>query len=160
MPKRLQWMDARDQPINFDGLLAAWLSALDTEELNKRFYRDLRDWFKRAVEHAKFPKTGRRAQSPKEHVIRLVTRLMFVWFVKEKGLVADDLFIEARIRDLLKNYDAGGGDSYYRAVLQNLFFATLNTEIDERRFRAAGQRGHRVFNNYRYKSEMSNPGTA
>ena len=26
---------------DFDGLLAAWLAALDAEELNKRFYRKL-----------------------------------------------------------------------------------------------------------------------
>ena len=28
---------------NFDGLLAAWLARLDTEELNKKFYRELFD---------------------------------------------------------------------------------------------------------------------
>ena len=26
---------------NFDGLLAAWLARLDTEELNKKFYREV-----------------------------------------------------------------------------------------------------------------------
>ncbi len=147
LAKRLSWMKSRDRRANFDGLLSAWLNALDTEELNKRFYDELFGWFQRAVAEAKFPKTGSRAQSPEEHVIRLITRLMFVWFIKEKGLVADDLFIETQVSKKLKDYDAEKGDSYYRAVLQNLFFATLNTEIDERR----------VFNHYRYKSEMSDP---
>ena len=157
LTERLRWMDAHGKSANFDGLLAAWLNALDTEELNRRFYRDLFDWFQRAVSVAKFPAKGRHAQTPEEHVIRLITRLMFVWFIKEKGLVADDLFIEARVRDLLREYDADGGDSYYRAVLQNLFFATLNTEVGARGFRTAGRPAHRVFNRYRYKSEISDP---
>ena len=71
--------------------------------------------------------------------MRLITRLMFVWFVKEKGLVAEDLFVENQVAKLLRDYDADGGDSYYRAVLQNLFFATLNTEISRRRFSSAEQ---------------------
>ena len=92
LPARLQWMTANGQPANFDGLLAAWLNALDTEELNRRFYRDLFQWFERAVETAKFPASGTGTLSPEEHVIRLITRLMFVWFIKEKGLAADELF--------------------------------------------------------------------
>ena len=36
-----KWMAANNQPKNFDGLLAAWLARLDTEELNKQFYREL-----------------------------------------------------------------------------------------------------------------------
>ena len=46
------------------------------------------------------------------------------------------------------------GDSYYRAVLQNLFFATLNTEISERGFSKRTQSGHRNFSRYRYKAEI------
>ena len=37
-----KWMDCpQGLPENFDGLLAAWLARLDTEELNKKFYREL-----------------------------------------------------------------------------------------------------------------------
>ena len=52
---RLKWMDAHHKPHNFDGLLAAWLDALDTEELNRRFYKELFAWFERAVTVARFP---------------------------------------------------------------------------------------------------------
>jgi len=34
-----KWMAAHYEQENFDGLLAAWLARLDTEELNKKFYR-------------------------------------------------------------------------------------------------------------------------
>ena len=154
---RLGWMESRRQPRNFDGLLAAWLDALDTEELNRRFYRDLFGWFERAVRVASFPTTGPRVLRAEEHVIRLITRMLFVWFVKEKGLVADELFIEAQVGGLLKDYDADDGDSYYRAVLQNLFFATLNTEIGQRGFSSGANPTHRDFSRYRYRAEMSDP---
>ena len=154
---RLRWMDAHNRPHNFDGLLAAWLDALDTEELNKRFYKELFAWYQRAVAAAQFPTTGAKVLKREEHVIRLITRLLFVWFVKEKGLIADDLFNENRVGGLLRDYDPAGGDSYYRAVLQNLFFATLNTELDKRGFSAGTNTTHRDFSRYRYKAEMEDP---
>ena len=157
LPNLLAWMDARAKPHNFDGLLAAWLDRLDTEDLNRRFYCDLFGWFKRAVQEAKFPTDQARTRPAEEHVIRLITRLLFVWFIKEKGLIAEDLFIEAQVKNLLKSYDRNAGDSYYRAVLQNLFFATLNTEIDKRGFSQGQNATHRNFSLYRYKREISDP---
>ena len=158
--QRLLWMDAHDTLPNFDGLLAAWLDALDTEELNRRFYRDLFGWFERAVQEATFPsqqKSEEPLEEHKEHIIRLITRLMFVWFIKEKRLIAEELFVEARTASLLKNYDRDTGDSYYRAVLQNLFFATLNTEITKRGFSKGTNATHRDFSRYRYKKEIADP---
>ena len=159
LPDRLGWMGSRRQPPNFDGLLAAWLDSLDTEELNRRFYKEISEWFDRAVAEARFPADGSRPQKPEEHVIRLIARLLFVWFIKEKGLVADDLFNEARIAELLKDYDPAAGDSYYRAILQNLFFATLNTGIGQRDFSQESNNTHRNFSRYRYLEEMSDPGS-
>ncbi|MYI71075.1 MAG: N-6 DNA methylase [Synechococcus sp. SB0673_bin_10] len=154
---RLAWMGKHGKPSNFDGLLAALLASLDTQELNKRFYKDLFGWFNRAVAEARFPTNQKRILPPQEHVIRLITRLLFVWFIKEKGLVAEELFIEEQVRSLLRNYDLAQGDSYYRAVLQNLFFATLNTEIGQRGFSAKQQSTHRDFSRYRHQKEMADP---
>ena len=154
--ERLQWMATHGKDRNFDGLLAAWLDALDTEELNRRFYKDLFAWFERAVVAARFPTDQPRTLSPEEHVIRLITRLLFVWFIKEKRLIAEALFVENQVSELLCDYDRGG-DSYYRAVMQNLFFATLNTEIGEREFSRTSYSTHRIFSRYRYKSEIADP---
>ena len=154
---RLAWINANRKPRNFDGLLDAWLDALDTQELNKRFYRELLDWFELACDQSQFPATGLKTLRPQEHVIRLITRLLFIWFIKEKSLVAHELFVEEQVAPLLKDYDRGSGDSYYRAVLQNLFFATLNTEIGRRGFSAQANRTHRDFSRYRYRSEMADP---
>ena len=88
LPVRLRWMNDHRKPRNFDGLLAAWLDALDTEELNRSFYKQLFSWFERAVKEAKYPTDQAKKLPPEEHVIRLITRLLFVWFIKEKGLIA------------------------------------------------------------------------
>ena len=142
---------------NFVELHHAWEKTLDTEELNKKFYWELFHWFEWAVEEAKFPTDKNHTLKPEEHVIRLITRLLFVWFMKEKRLVAEELFNETQVSPLLKDYDHDTGDSYYRAVLQNLFFATLNTEIEKRQFSKGGNPGHRNFSRYRYKEQISDP---
>ena len=151
------WMDTNKKPKNFDGLLSAWLAKLDTEELNKQFYRKLFAWFEWAVEAATFPTDEARILKPEEHVIRLITRLLFIWFIKEKGLIAEASFNKAQIQDLLAENDFDSDDSYYRAVLQNLFFATLNTEIDKRKFSTVGYATNRDFSRYRYKEQMRDP---
>lgn len=160
---RLGWMKKRGKSPDFDGLRAAVLDALDTAELNKRFYKELFAWFEWAVDEATFPTDPipaepNRTVDPEHHVIRLITRLMFIWFIKAKNLVADELFVEEKVASLLKDYDPAEGDSYYRAVLQNLFFATLNTELNQREFSSRSQRTHRVHGLYRYKDLMADPG--
>lgn len=158
---RLEWMANNGQSNDFAGLLAAWLDVLNTEELNKRFYRGLFKWFNRVIDEARFPADEAKKQAPEEHVIRLISRMLFVWFIRENGLVPDELFSERDIANIIANYDSDGGDSYYRVILQNLFFATLNSPINDRGFRDPfGRNGrandhHRVFNKYRYEDEVT-----
>lgn len=136
----------------FDALHRAWERVLDAEKLNKRFYKKLFKWFERAVSDAHFPP----AAPIEQQVIRLITRVLFVWFIKEKRLVADEWFSETKMRALLRDF---GGSDYYRAVLQNLFFATLNTPMDERGFSQRTRRTHRVFSRYRYRTLIRDIGT-
>ena len=153
----LDWMRTNNKQLNFDGLLDAWLNTLDTQELNKSFYLELLDWFDRAKHVARFPTNQFKTLPSEEHVIRLITRLLFVWFMTEKGLVAEELFNEEQVGPLLKDYDPIAGDSYYRAVLQNLFFATLNTEVTKRGFSKQSNSTHRDFSLFRHRKEMSDP---
>ena len=96
--------------------------------------------------------------------MRLITRLLFIWFVKEKGLAPPELFTEPLARDLLKNHRPENSD-YYRAVLQNLFFGVLNTPMEDRRFRdhnrpaRPGGRDpqHRDFNLFRCADLLKRP---
>ena len=157
LEKRLEWIAQQRLTSNFDGLLAAWLNALDTEELNRRFYADLFAWFERAAESARFPLSQSNELSDEEHVIRLITRMLFVWFMKEKGLVAEELFVEGQVKGLLQGYDDQHGDSYYRAVLQNLFFGTLNTDAESRGFHASEDSSIGDSSSYRFLGEIADP---
>ena len=141
---------------DFDGLHAAWETVLDTEALNRRFYRELFEWFERAVDTCEFPDDGAGDGNSERHVIRMITRLLFIWFLKEKSLVPEELFVEDFARRALKRHGGDRGD-YYRAVLQNLFFATLNTEIDKRAFSKKAHSTHRDFSKYRYRDLLTDP---
>ena len=147
---------------SFDDLHAAWERTLDVEELNRRFYRELLRWFERAVAECRFPDDGAGDGTAQRHVIRLITRFLFIWFLKEKGLAPDTVFEEDFARGALTQHAPDRTD-YYRAVLQNLFFATLNTEIGKRAFRkpsASGRRDnpdHRDFSKYRYRDLLTDP---
>lgn len=151
---------ARKAPADFRTLYDLWLDTLSAAELNKRFYEDLADWFAWASTHAdvSFPKGQGVGEGAKEiALIRLLTRLMFVWFIKEKRLVPEALFDAAALANLLKDPPAAtpSGHGYYLAVLQNLFFATLNTEMDKRAWlrRTSAERSSDFLGHHVYRHE-------
>jgi adenine-specific DNA-methyltransferase len=137
---------AKKAPNNFDDLYKAWTEILSAEELNKRFYDRLSNWYLWAVgtldnPNIMFPvarEVEEKVGDEERHklnqiaVIRLLTRLIFVWFIKEKGLVPDALFNTRQVREMLAQDPEKHQDdsTYYKAILQNLFFATLNTQMD------------------------------
>ncbi len=132
------------------------VDAFSVESLTKEFYRELSDWYFWALDKVTFPADFEKDESIRNasSMIRLITRLMFVWFIKQKGLVPDELFDENELHSLLK-YDDVTGSTYYKAILQNLFFATLNTEIKgENRQFVKRQTGEQEY--YRYKRFFKN----
>ena len=118
---------------SFDALHAAWEQIFNIDLLNERFYRELANWYFWALPQVDFPADlepnaeKRRATG----LIRLLTRLIFCWFLKEKGLIPDKLFHPTYLAKLLKGFDPESETSstYYLAILQNLFFATLNQRM-------------------------------
>ncbi len=152
-----------------------WGQKLDIEELNKKFYKELSQWFYWAFDHANtsFPneKTAKTEKERDEirqiNLIRLITRLIFTWFLKEKSLVPEELFEPNKLKNILKNFEKleETSSNYYQSILQNLFFATLNTEMgkddkgaNHRRFKDDTQTrnnaGYMVHNLYRYQSSF------
>ena len=129
---------------NFDTLHKAWEGILNTEPLNRKFYTELYKWYQWAVAECEFPDENDNMQ-----VIRMITRLLFIWFLKEKDLVPEDIFELDTAQETLNNFSLDTSD-YYQAVLQNLFFATLNTPIKERMFSTRDPRNHRDASKYRY----------
>ena len=132
-------------------------SRFSVEVLTKAFYQELSDWYAWAVKKVHFPNVidddDDNEAYNSEAMIRLITRLIFVWFIKQRHLVPDEFFDERYISEhLLKSFTPnaettlfGKADNsyYYKGILQNLFFAMLNSPItpegkdtiSERRFR-------------------------
>lgn len=140
---------------SFDKLYKYWQEVFSVSLLNKKFYQELSNWYFWAIKHVTFPsqptavdahlKDAKLEDLIQEHkaknVIRLLTRLLFTWFIKEKGLIPDKLFdLDALESDILKKIspqrigglfpEANLESIYYKAILQNLFFATLNCPIE------------------------------
>jgi adenine-specific DNA-methyltransferase len=118
---------------DFDTLHSAWEQILNVELLNQRFYRDLSSWYFWALKQVEFPSDLEEEDEKRKAtgLIRLLTRLIFCWFLKEKDLIPDALFNQSDLSKLLKDFDPESEKSskYYQAILQNLFFATLNQRM-------------------------------
>ena len=141
----------------FDELYKHWMEVFSSELLTKKFYGELSDWYAWAVKVVHFPNDlsseADNQQYNSEAMIRLITRLIFVWFLKQRHLIPEEFFNEKFIAEnLIKGFSPNArvtlfGKSeeshYYKGILQNLFFAMLNSPItpegkdtvSERRFR-------------------------
>ena len=140
--------------------------AFSVEALSKDFYGRLFKWYQWALSSSAgvtFPNYNITSNEDRDDmnvkVIRLITRLLFVWFIKQIKLVPDSLFDQEYISTILKDFNPVSKEdgSYYNAILQNLFFATLNRPVIEnggegRRF-ATAEDARDLRNLYRY-SEM------
>lgn len=128
---------------SFDAVYNHWIKTFSNELLTKKFYQELSDWFFWAVKEVRYPNDlddpNDDDKFKHENVIRLVTRLIFVWFLKEKHLIPEEFFNESYIREnLIEDFNPNETvdlfyksteSKYYKAILQNLFFATLNCPI-------------------------------
>jgi adenine-specific DNA-methyltransferase len=150
-------------------------TAFDVESVTKAFYKELANWYFWARDCAVFPRDAKpdAEGKPSVHLIRLITRLIFCWFLREKcnpetgqGLLPDELFDPQHIRTLLKD-PSDESCTYYTAILQNLFFATLNTEVENpgkgpvRRFINEGDGrhsdDHMVHTFWRHRQQLRDP---
>ena len=175
-----------DKPYpTFEELYKHWMQVFSSELLTRKFYSELSDWYAWAVQVARFPNdlTTDRDDDKFNHesCIRLSTRLIFVWFLKQKHLIPGEFFDENYIHDhFIENFNPHDRENilynpekskYYRLILQNLFFAMLNRPIvpegkdtpNNRQFRGDHQFGYKrdgynVNNLMRYKDDFKDGG--
>ena len=115
---------------SFSKLYEFWQDVFSIEVLNRKFYEELSNWYFWAMDQVEFPDDedhDRKSRNAK-NLIRMITRIIFIWFMKEKRLIPANLFDKSYV-DTLLNYGDATGSTYYKAILQNLFFATLNTPM-------------------------------
>jgi len=109
------------------------LGRFSLEVVNKQFYLEIAKFFDDLVD-----KQDANLALPfqsdstvrKNFAMRLIGRLMFCWFLKQKkskdgALIPDELLSASAVKD-----------GYYHATLEPLFFEILNTQIDERGIRS------------------------
>ena len=162
-------------------------NAFSVEQLTKEFYGRLFEWYTWALA----PRTGVTFPNDladekddrkynHEAIIRLITRLMFTWFIRQKIPALKELFERDRLDETLKgnrgkgrfNPDSMEDDNYYRCILQNLFFATfncpqtgkgkllrrwINVDLDERGDGKGLSDDFNVTTVYRYRNEFKDP---
>ena len=142
-------------------------AAFSVEALTKQFYKDLFEWYQWAVEPSSnitFPNNTTTEDDDRDDietkVIRMITRIMFVWFIKQKNLVPDRIFDIDFLETILKDFDPYSTTvgNYYNAILQNLFFGTLNRAIQDedgntRKFATSSKRDVKTL--YRYAEMFS-----
>jgi hypothetical protein len=135
---------------SFAALDTAWQKILSTESLNQAFYNDLSTWFAWARQEVRLNQwppgaltAATKQKATDEFLVRTVCRLMFAWFLKEKGLIPTELLELHDMLDKPVNLTAGlltvtasdpffEGNHYYRGILQNIFFKALNTPREQR----------------------------
>lgn len=99
-----------------------WKS-LDVKEVNKEFYRQIKERFDALVGIAKTSGVKAAENQVRQFAIQLIGRYIFCWFLKEKGIIPPEL---------LKSKTIWKISGYYQSTLLKLFFDTLNTKIQDR----------------------------
>ena len=168
-------LDADFGVSNFVRLHEAWQKRLDSYPLSNNFYREIADWYFWALHQIedgtiRLPQHCDTEQEQSLFLIRLLTRVIFCWFLVEKRLIPADLFHEYRVKTLLKNFNPNKdpqkpdlASAFYHAILQNLFFGTLNMPGEQRAFRSKKTAGERYDKNYgitnlwRYEDDFRHP---
>ncbi len=96
--------------------------SFDLEPVNKEFYKEISSYFVELKQHL----AGLNLFDDKHAAYfssRLIGRLIFCWFIDKKGFINPEM----------KYFDVSqDSTNYYHNKLEKLFFATLNTPLEER----------------------------
>lgn len=119
---------------SFSQLYYYWQSVFSISVLNKKFYEEIIKWFNKAILEIRIPSEAAGSEKHKDFTVRLIARLIFIWFLKELKVVKDEILVpefnNGVKNDLIKPKNSGS--SYYKFILQNLFFNALNSVQHER----------------------------
>ena len=92
-------------------------------EVNKKFYEGIAREFTILYQH--LIKCGKNHDDAKIFSSRLLGRLLFIWFLRKKGVIFnEDRYFPQDIKDSTK---------YYNSILKPLFFQALNTPVYARK---------------------------
>ncbi|GIX43215.1 MAG: hypothetical protein KatS3mg129_2948 [Leptospiraceae bacterium] len=120
------------------------------------FIKDITEWYFYALDEIEFPNDLNIDEQAFKQMtlLRMISRIIFIWYLKEMKLIPEELFDTDFLKNIVKDF--GKKNHYYNAILQNLFFATLNRPIKERAFAKdegfpKNKNNYGVYNLYRYE---------
>ncbi len=105
-------------------------SRFSVEVVNKQFYLEVAKYFDKLVQEISLPSVvAEEVNVKKSFAVRLIGRLMFCWFLKQKksdfGQLIPDEILSSQVVS----------ENYYHKIIEPLFFEVLNTSIDSREIR-------------------------
>lgn len=120
---------------SFSKLYNHWQTIFSISALNTSFYLKIVKWFNLAVNNIRIPSQNHGSEKHKDFTVRLIARLIFIWFLKELKVIKEELLVpeffqgedNALIKPKKDNTDLNT-TNYYKFILQNLFFNALNQE--------------------------------
>lgn len=110
---------ARTKP----AIAKAFWASLDIKEVNKEFYKKIKEQFDALVGIGKAQAKNEDENTIKQFAVRLIGRYIFCWFLKEKEIIPAEL-ISSKTVDKYKK-------DFFQKYLYKLFFNTLNAEIND-----------------------------
>ena len=124
---------------SYTDLSKYWQTQFSIQALNNAFYKDLQQWFYYAKSNIKLPIKPAYIKDDEENhknfLVRLIARTMFCWFIKEKEgeLIRPELLeltdykgVRFKLTNDAESKSFSHSNSYYRGILQNIFFKSLN----------------------------------
>ena len=106
-------------------------SRFSIEVVNKEFYKEISQAFIKLVgESLKLPDKIVSDNISQEFAVRLIGRIIFCWFLREKKSQAG---IALMPKDLLSIEAVKKTENYYHKILEPIFFEVLNKPINSRR---------------------------
>lgn len=104
-------------------------NSFELKEVNKKFYIGIADHFAQLCQHLNHNAPSgisvtEIVESAKIFSSRLIGRLLFIWFLKKKGIINEKM-------DYFNPYEMTSTE-YYEQKLKKLFFDTLNIAIPDR----------------------------
>jgi len=122
------------------------VNAFSVEKVTKDFFVEIANKFydliggrvergSKEEEHNKILKLP--MQDPKVErifAIKLLSRLIFLWFLKKKDLISDSILSARAVEDYkgILPVELRTSDTYYHSILEPLFFEVLNKRIQDR----------------------------
>src|SRR3989344_5463539 len=105
-------------------------SRFSIEVVNKEFYKEISKAFTKLVDGSlKLPFVQDKSQTSLEFAVRLIGRIIFCWFLREKKSEAG---LALMPHELLSLESANKNDDYYHKILEPIFFEVLNKQIKSR----------------------------